>query len=365
MLHTQTVAAGSIPRGNCWSRERSETGERHVSRAPAFPARTSPNPGFASVFVTARDGLLLHVRVYGSRRPSALPVVCLPGFARTAADFHSLATALVADPAEPRWVIAPDYRGHGQSEYDRNPDNYGLGVDFADLSAVLTGLAIAPGIFVGTSHGGILAMMLALSRPSAIAAVILNDIGPVIEPQGLLQIKSYVGKLPIPRDFPECAEILRWLLAAQFPKLAQQDWMALAKRTWREHAGALVPDYDVRLARTLQRANLESPAATLWHEFDALARVPLMIIRGANSVMLTSTTLNAMLARRGEADIVIVPDQGHAPLLTEPKLIRRIAAFTASCDVSDRRTRSFSGPTERPCMVPELCSDGLQDRLEA
>jgi pimeloyl-ACP methyl ester carboxylesterase len=336
-----------------------------VSKASASAARSSPNPDFVSVFVTAPDGLLLHVRIYGSRRPSALPVVCLPGFARTAADFHSLAMALVADLAKPRWVIAPDYRGHGQSEYDRNPDHYALGVDLADLSAVLTGLAIAPGIFVGTSHGGILTMMLALSRPAAIAAVILNDIGPVIEPQGLLQIKRYVEKLLIPRDFTEGAEILRWLFAAQFPKLAPQDWIALAKRTWRKHAGALVPDYDVGLARTLQRTNLENPAATLWNEFDALARVPLMIIRGANSAMLTSTTLNAMLARRGDADIVVVPDQGHAPLLTEPKLIRRVAAFIASCDVSDRTTRSFSAPTDRPGVVPKLCSDRLQERREA
>ena len=268
--------------------------------------------------------------------------------------FSFLATALAADPIEPCWVVAPDYRGHGQSEYDRNPDNYALGVDLADLSAVLTGLAIAPGIFVGTSHGGILAMMLASSRPTAFAAVILNDIGPVIEPQGLMQMKRYVGKLPIPRDFTEGAEILRWLFAAQFPKLTPQDWIALAERTWREHAGALVPDYDVGLARTLQRANLENPAATLWKEFDALAHVPLMIIRGANSAMLTSTTLNSMIERRGEADVVVVPDQGHAPLLTEPKLIRRIAAFIASCDVSHRVTRSFYVPTDRPGVMPEL-----------
>jgi pimeloyl-ACP methyl ester carboxylesterase len=318
-----------------------------VIRDPAFSARRSPDPDFVSVCVTAPDGLLLHVRIYGSRQPSSLPIVCLPGFARTAADFHSLARALAADPAQPRWVVAPDYRGHGQSEYDPNPDNYALGVDLADLSTILTALAIAPGIFIGTSHGGILTMLLALSRPSAIAAVILNDIGPVIEPQGLLQIKGYVGKLPVPRDYTEGAEILRWVFAAHFPKLTSQDWIALAEGTWREHAGALVPDYDVRLARTLQRANLENSAPTLWNEFDALAGIPLMIIRGANSVMLTSKTLNTMLARRGEADIVVVPDQGHAPLLTEPKLLRRIGAFIASCD--SRTGGSGSGPAGQSC----------------
>jgi pimeloyl-ACP methyl ester carboxylesterase len=303
-----------------------------VSRASAFAAATHPHEGFASVFVTAPDGLRLHLRRYGSRRASALPVVCLPGFARTAADFHPLAAAL-AGPANPRLVFALDYRGHGRSEYDINADNYTtVSVALADLSAVLIALEIAPAIFVGTSYGGLLAMMLAVSRPTAIAGVILNDIGPVIEPQGLVRIKGHVGNLPTPRNFEEGAEILRWLSGARFPKLAPQDWIAFAHRTWREHGGGLVPDHDPKLARALRGVDLlHSP--TLWNEFDALARVPLMVIRGANSDVLASTTLQAMLARRDELDVAVMPDQGHPPLLADPKLIRRIAAFVASCDV--------------------------------
>jgi pimeloyl-ACP methyl ester carboxylesterase len=240
---------------------------------------------------------MLHVRSYGSRAASALPVVCLPGLARTAADFHPLAAALAADPAKPRLVLALDYRGHGQSAYDRNSDNYTLPVALADLLAVLTALEIALAIFLGTSYGGLLAMMLAVWRPTAIAGVILNDIGPVIELRGLLRIKHYVGKLPVPRTLEEDAEILRWWFDAQFPKLAPQDWLAFAQRTWREHDGRLAPDDDLKLARTLQGANLESPPP-LWSQFDALGRLPLMVIRGANSDMLASTTLDAMLARR-------------------------------------------------------------------
>ena len=122
--------------------------------------RTYSEP-FASVFVTAPDGLTLHVRRYGPRVASALPVVCLPGLARTAADFHPLAEALAADPANPRLVLALDYRGHGQSQYDRNPRNYAIRVALADLSAVLAAFEITSAIFVGTSFGGVLAMMLA------------------------------------------------------------------------------------------------------------------------------------------------------------------------------------------------------------
>jgi pimeloyl-ACP methyl ester carboxylesterase len=294
---------------------------------------TQSDRGFASVFVTARDGLRLHVRSYGSRVASAPPVVCLPGLARSAADFHPLAAAMAADPAKPRLVLALDYRGHGQSEYDRNPGNYALPVALADLSTVLIALETAPAIFLGTSYGGFLLMMLAAWRPTAIAGVILNDIGPVIEPQGWVRIKGYVGKLPVPRNFEEGAEILRWWFDAQFPKLTRQEWIAFAQRTWRQHRGRLLPDYDPKLTRTLQGADLQH-LPTLWNQFDALARVPLMVIRGARSDMLASSTLQAMLSRRDEIEVVVVPDQGHPPFLDEPNLIRRITAFVASCDVS-------------------------------
>jgi len=285
--------------------------------------------------VTAADGLRLHIRSYGSSVVSALPVVCLPGLARTAADFHPLATALAAGPANPRLVLALDYRGHGQSQYDRNPKNYAIRVALADLSAVLAAFEITSAIFVGTSFGGVLAMMLAVLPPAAVAGVILNDIGPVMEPRGLMRIKSYVGKLPIARNFEEGAEILRWLFEAQFTKLAPQDWIAFAQRTWREGHGTLVPSHDPKLERALRGYSLER-LPTLWDQFDALARIPLMVIRGANSDMLARPTLNEMLARRSQLEVVVVPDQGHAPLLGEPKVIRRVAAFVASCDAPAR-----------------------------
>ena len=116
--------------------------EPNVSRASGFTVGTHPSASFTSVFVTASDGLMLHVRSYGSRVPSALPVVCLPGLARTAADFHALATVLANDSANPRLVLAPDYRGHGQSQYDRNPNNYTIPVALADLSTVLDSFEI-------------------------------------------------------------------------------------------------------------------------------------------------------------------------------------------------------------------------------
>jgi pimeloyl-ACP methyl ester carboxylesterase len=178
--------------------------------APLADLGIDPNQGFASVLVTPPNGRALHVRSYGLASLLRFRV-CLPGLARTAADFHPLAAALAGDPVKPRQVLALDYRGHGQSKYDRNPNNYTLAVALRDLSAVLTELNIAAATFIGTSYGGLLAMMLAVSLPAAIAGVILNDIGPVIEPEGLLKLKLRIeglgGKLPVPRNFEEGAEI--------------------------------------------------------------------------------------------------------------------------------------------------------------
>ncbi len=287
--------------------------------------------GFASHFVTAPDGLKLHVRVYGRRGAPGMPVVCLPGLARTAADFHTLAAELTGGTAVPRRVFALDYRGRGRSDYD-TPKNYSFPVELADVVAVITALEAAPAVFIGTSRGGILTMLLAAVRPTAIAGAILNDIGPVLDPKGLMRIKSYVGKLPEPRSFEEGAEILRRLSSAHFPKLTLHDWLGFSKRSWEEKNGRLAPNYDVRISKALESVDLERPLPTLWKEFDALAGTPMMVVRGANSDMLSAETVSAMRARRPGLEILEVPDQGHAPLLAEPEVIQRIKGFVDGCE---------------------------------
>jgi pimeloyl-ACP methyl ester carboxylesterase len=290
----------------------------------------------ASTFVTAQDGLRLHTRVYGPRTARAMPVVCLPGLARSGADFDALATALAGDRQTPRRVYALDLRGRGKSDYDRNAGNYNLNVELSDVLAVITALGVGKGIFVGTSRGGILTMLLATVRPAAIAGAVLNDIGPVIEARGLVRIKSYVGKLPRPATFREGADILRRLFSMQFPKLSDDEWMAFARRTFKETGGGIVPDYDVKLNTVLGGIDLEQPLAVLWKEFDALARTPVLVIRGANSDVLSAETAAAMQARRETVATVEVADQGHAPLLTEAEVIGRIAAFVAACEAAGR-----------------------------
>ncbi len=295
-----------------------------------------------SLFVTTHDGLRLHVCEYGARSAPGLPVVCLPGFARTTADFDVLAPALAA-AAPQRHVIAVDSRGRGRSDYDTDHGNYNFTIELADIVSVLTALGLGPAVFVGSSRGGTLTMLLGVAHPTAVAGVVLHDVGPVTEPKGVARIKGYVSNLPHPRSFEEGADILRRLMSAQFPKLTAEQWLGAARRTWRFKDGALKPAYDHHgIARALVGIDVERPLPCLWNEFDALADVPLLVVRGANSDILSAATVTAMGARRAKMDVIEVADQGHAPLL-EGDLVHQIVQFVQSCDV-ERRAKPDVNP---------------------
>ncbi len=281
-----------------------------------------------STFISAPDGLKLHVREYGLRNGARPPVVCLPGLTRTAADFEELATALAARGYR---VLALDSRGRGLSEYDKDANNYSLAVELADLIAVLAAREAQPAVFVGSSRGGLLTMLLAAVQPASIAGAVLNDIGPVIEPRGLMRIKGYVGKTPQPRNFEEGAEILRRMFSQQFPALTADGWLAFARRSWREDGKQFVPTSDPRIARTLEGFQPENPLPAMWLQFDALSGVPAMVVRGANSDILTTETVAAMKARRPSLVTLEVADQGHTPLLAEDDTIGKLIAFIDSC----------------------------------
>lgn len=290
----------------------------------------------SSVFVTAPDGLKLHVRCYGARLAPSLPVVCLPGLTRTAADFDELALKLAADNDTPRRVFALDSRGRGLSEYDRDPNKYSLITELADLRAMLTALEVPPAAFVGTSRGGLLTMLLSIAQPTAIAGAVLNDIGPVIDAKGLIRIKSYAGKMPQPASFEDAADIFRRLFGPQFPRFTDVDWLAYARKSFKVDQHKMVPTYDVQIAKMLEAMNFDEPPAPMWPAFDGLGGVPVMVIRGANSDLLSEATVAEMRSRRPSMEVVTVPDQGHAPVISGG-LVDRIAAFVAFCERQQRR----------------------------
>jgi pimeloyl-ACP methyl ester carboxylesterase len=147
-----------------------------------------------------------------------------------------------------------------------------------------------------------------------------------------MRIKSYVGKLPQPASFREAADVLQRRFGSHFPKWGDADWLAFAHRTFKEANGRILPDYDIKLATILDGITPERPLPPLWKEFDALARPPVMVVRGTNSDILSAATVEAMRARRLSLDVVEVADEGHTPRLTDPQTAGRIAAFVASCD---------------------------------
>jgi pimeloyl-ACP methyl ester carboxylesterase len=285
----------------------------------------------ASEFFTAPDGLKLHVRCYGSRLAPSLPVICLPGLTRTVADFEDLGHMLAASNDTPRRVLALDSRGRGLSDYDPDPNNYNLATELADLRAMLAALDVGPAVFVGTSRGGILTMLLSVVQPTAIAGAVLNDIGPVIDAKGLVRIKSYAGKMPQPKSFEEGAEIFRRLFGPQFPRFTEADWLAYARKSFKVDRQKLVPTYDVQISRMLEAMNFDQPPAPMWPAFDGLANVPLLLIRGENSDLLSEPAVAEMQARRPSMELITVPHQGHAPILGGD-LLERIAAFVSSCE---------------------------------
>jgi len=286
-----------------------------------------------SRFCSAPDGLRLHLRVYGSRNDRGIPVICLPGLSRTCADFGPLAAALASGRnGAKRRVLALDYRGRGLSDYDPDWSNYRLDVENRDILAVLAAMEIDGAVFVGTSRGGQHTMLLSAARPRVLRGAVLNDIGPVLEPRGMARIRSYVGKLPVPNSLAEAAALLKEIMSERFDGLSEADWETYARMTFADDVGRIAMRYDPNLMKPLETLDLGQPLPELWPQFCGLRGIPLLVIRGANSDLLSLDTFHAMLRRHPGADSHTVTGQGHAPLLIDQGTIDKICNFTAEID---------------------------------
>jgi pimeloyl-ACP methyl ester carboxylesterase len=282
---------------------------------------------FEDLYFSAPDGLRLHVLAAGPSAGTRLPVICLPGLARTVEDFRELMAALVA--TEPRRTIALDSRGRGKSARDPNPANYSVPIEIGDLLAVLGALGVSRAIFVGTSRGGILTMTLAAIRPDLIAGAVLNDIGPVLDMAGLRRIQGYVGKMPKPKSIADAAAIMRRVHGAQFPGLDDAGWQLYARRSFVESGSGVEANYDPQIAQAIAGIDPEHPLPDLWQQYDGLAGKPLMLVRGEHTDLLSMATVDEMRRRHPGLEVVEVPGQGHAPLLADGPTIDRVCAFVA------------------------------------
>jgi pimeloyl-ACP methyl ester carboxylesterase len=279
------------------------------------------------------DGLTLHLRDYDpgvAATDGRLPVICLAGLTRNARDFHSLALILSRDPVAPRRVIALDYRGRGLSDRDENKTNYNLAVEARDVIEACAYLNIGRAAFIGTSRGGLILHLLAGMKPALVAAAVLNDVGPVIEPDGLMRIRDDLNSARLPRDMREAAALLKLRHGADFSALSDDDWADMAAAVYRDIDGQVVPDADPAIARQLLTIDFTQPLPDLWPQYERLAALPLMVVRGKNSALLSEGTLAAMAGKHADLQIVRAPGQGHPPLLHLEPALQNIRTFLAA-----------------------------------
>lgn len=266
----------------------------------------------------APDGLQLYARDYGTENSltASRPVVfCLPGLTRNSRDFHQLALFLSRDPIAPYRVVTLDSRGRGRSAWDADKSRYNLAVEAGDVVAACAVLGVKRAAFIGTSRGGLILHLLAASHPGMLAAVVLNDIGPVIENQGLGQIRDYLNRPRKPADINEAIEMLKENHARSFTALGDADWRDMAEAIYTSIDGRITADFDPAIAEQLKSADLEAPLPDLWPQFEAMRDIPLMTIRGENSALLSVATLQEMASRHPGMVVKTASGQGHAPIL--------------------------------------------------
>jgi pimeloyl-ACP methyl ester carboxylesterase len=277
---------------------------------------------YAEIHWQSHDGLRLYARVYDGPRSDAPTVLCLHGLTRNSRDFEDLAPHL-----ESRYrVIVPDLRGRGFSARDPQLHNYQPAVYVQDILALLRATAASRVAVIGTSLGGMLAMMLGFSHAARIAGIVLNDVGPEIDPVGIERIKSYAGRLPPTQSWSEAEAQTRAVYGDAWPGLAPARWAALARRGYRQNTdGAVELDADPNIGEALRSA--PAAALDLWPLWKALRDVPTLAIRGERSDILSAATFARMKSENPGLAQLEVANRGHVPLLDEPECVVALDAF--------------------------------------
>lgn len=279
---------------------------------------------FEDRYWQSQDGLKLHYRDYAGpyNKP---PVVCLHGLTRNARDF-----AAVADRLSGEWrVIVPEMRGRGDSAYAKDPASYNPVQYVRDLTVLLDELDIRQFVSIGTSMGGLMTLIMAMMMPDRIAAVVMNDIGPELEREGLENILDYVGQ---GRNFPtwmHAARALEETHGAGFPDWTLDHWLSAARRVMTLSSnGRIVFDYDMKIAEPFSEIDWDNQP-DMWPAFDVLAKKPLTVLRGEISNLFSAATFEKMVARSPQVQGAVVPRVGHAPMLDEPEAVAAIDSLLA------------------------------------
>jgi pimeloyl-ACP methyl ester carboxylesterase len=261
--------------------------------------------------------------VHAAERTGGVPVLCLPGLTRNSRDFTVLAAHLRSD----REVLALDLRGRGLSAWDPDPTRYQLMTYVQDVWSLLAARSLARVLVIGTSLGALMGMVMAAVRPAAVAGLVLNDAGPEIDPAGLKRIATYAGQLAPITNWSEAAAQTQSVYGLGLPGLDAAAWLDFARRGYRENAqGVPVPDVDPNIAKAMRTPGA---AADLWPVYAQISGVPMLVIRGAHSDILSSVTVERMQREKPDLEQITVANRGHTPLLDEPDCLPAIDAFLA------------------------------------
>lgn len=276
-------------------------------------------------YYDSADGLRLYCAVYPAVRPAGVPVLCLPGLTRNSRDFVELAQHLCAEHE----VLAADLRGRGRSAWDSNAAHYQLPTYVQDIWSLLEARQVRRIFIIGTSLGALMGMVMAALQPNRIAGVVLNDAGPEIDPVGVRRIQAYAGKLPPVASWTEAAAQAKSIYGAALPDLSDAQWLEYVRRSYRENdTGIPVPDMDPKIAEAL-KSPVASGTNDLWPMFAQIRGVPMLVVRGALSDLLSAATLARMAREQPGLDQLTVANRGHAPLLNEPECVATIERFVA------------------------------------
>ncbi len=277
---------------------------------------------FGDHFYRSSDGeLTLYARDYASSGPA---VLLMHGLTRNSADFEGLASALGGQYR----LIVPDQRGRGRSQWDADPARYRPDIYAQDMLALLDSLQIDRVAAIGTSMGGIIAMLMASTQRERLSALVLNDVGPEVSAEGLSRISSYVGETGPFASWAEAAEACRRQNAVALPDYSDAQWRAFAQRLCTQRPdGSIAFAYDPAIAKPL--ANGESTdAPDLWPLWSALDGLPILTVRGSSSDILSAETARRMGAEHsGPFELAEIAGRGHAPMLDEPAATRAITGF--------------------------------------
>lgn len=275
------------------------------------------------IHFTSADGLALYGRDYPAGDDKT-PILCLAGLTRTSRDFEPLAHWL----AGTRRLITMDYRGRGRSAHAADPLTYRPDIELADALRLLDRLDVERVNIIGTSRGGIIAMIMAAQYPQRLKGVLLNDVGPVIERASLRRIRSYLGKELAFESWDDAVSALKDGNPG-FEGLSDADWLNFARRVFVENDGRIAQDYDLRLVQTFptdeEIEKADSP--DLWPLFDALMAFPVMVLRAENSDLLSAQTVAQMKKRHPRLAAYTIKDRGHVPFLDEPGARAAIQAW--------------------------------------